>query len=64
MEAIYPNRVHHPLLSMTVSELILELQKHDPDLLVIATWEGTWNAVTPDNFKVGAGKLLIDVENH
>jgi hypothetical protein len=49
---------------MTVSELILELQKHDPNLVVIATWEGTWNAVVSTNFEVAAGKLLIDVENH
>lgn len=49
---------------MTVAELIHELQKHNPDMVVGATWEGTLNAFTPDNFSVEDGQLWIEVDNH
>jgi len=55
-------------MTMTVGELIAELQKHDPELPVVATWEGTGNGVVAENFDIkdhqGEKQLCIEVDNH
>lgn len=51
---------------MTVAELIAELQKHDPETAVLATWEGVLAGIRPENFETeksnGRSQLIIDVE--
>lgn len=51
---------------MTVAELIAELNKHAPDMPVLATWEGVLAGIRPENFAVeeydGRQQLTIDVE--
>lgn len=68
MKAIYPSR-HYSRETMTVGELIAELQKkYDPMMPVVATWEGTLNAITLESFSYavveGETQLHIDVENN
>ena len=54
--------------TMTVSELIAELQKYNPNIPVIAEWEGVWSGFRPNNFRAknedGRTILLIDVEDY
>jgi hypothetical protein len=66
MKPIYPNNKFHNLPSMTVEELIEKLQQYPRDAVVIAEWEGTWNAVDPVNFEYSKTEhhLIIGVENH
>ena len=51
---------------MTVAELIAELQKHDPAMPVLATWESVLAGIRPENFEVeeydGRQQLTLDVE--
>lgn len=53
-------------MTMTVAELIAELQKHDPSMPVLATWEGVLAGIRPENFEVGEydgrQQLTLDVE--
>ena len=69
MKPIYPDCKYNKLPTMTVAELVIELQKHNPDLLVATTWEGTCNAITPDRITLettheGVELVMIDAENH
>lgn len=51
---------------MTIAELIDELQKHDSNMPVLATWEGVLSGIRPENFGIqeygGRKQLTIDVE--
>jgi len=53
---------------MSVGELIDELQKHDPSIPVLATWESVLSGIRPENFSVieymGRVELHIDVEDY
>lgn len=64
MKFLRPDREHHKLPSMTVAERIQTLQGYDPEMVVAATWEGTLNPITPENFEVMEGQLWIDVDTH
>lgn len=53
-------------MTMTVAELIAELQKHAPETPVLATWESVLAGIRPENFETeeyeGRTQLTIDVE--
>lgn len=53
-------------MTMTVGELITELQKHNSNLPVLATWENVFAGIRPENFQLeeyeGRTQLTIDVE--
>lgn len=51
---------------MTCAELIAELQKYNPGMPVLATWENVFAGIRPDNFKIeesdGRQQLTLDVD--
>jgi hypothetical protein len=65
MEKVHPTEGRSGM-TMTVAELIAELQKHDPSMPVLATWEGVLAGIRPENFEVGEydgrQQLTLDVE--
>jgi len=67
MEKIHPTQKWSGM-TMTVAELIAELQAYEPALPVIATWEGVGAGFRPENFMIGFDEgrkyLSIDVDDH
>lgn len=65
MVKVHPNRKESGM-TMTVAELIAELQKHAPETPVLATWESVLAGIRPENFETeeyeGRTQLTIDVE--
>ena len=55
-------------MTMTVAEMIAELQKYDPSLPVVATWESVGAGFRTENFGIveyeGRKELSIDVEDY
>jgi len=50
--------------TMTVKELIKELEKHG-DALVFVTWEGTVREITPEHiYTTASGDLYIDGDDN
>jgi hypothetical protein len=65
MNKVHPTRELSGM-TMTIAELIDELQKHDSNMPVLATWEGVLSGIRPENFGIqeygGRKQLTIDVE--
>lgn len=51
-------------LTMTVKELRDELSKYPEDTKVFATWEYVVSPISPYNFDLLDGELIIDVEDY
>ncbi len=50
---------------MKVSKLIEILQQQDPKKQVIITWEGIFEAITPDNIYLAPdGRVIIDANEN
>jgi hypothetical protein len=71
----YPLHDNFPIgVTMTVAELREKLAEFPQDMPVIAEWEGTWNYVSSDDFRVAEHRhcrpedmcecLVINVESH
>ena len=68
MKKVYPENPNSKE-TMTVGELIETLKDYDPDIAVLATWEGVVTGirkesiftVSPDDKRI---ELLIDVEDY
>ena len=52
-------------MTMTVAELISELQKYNQSLPVLASWESVGAGILPENLEItehdGRNELIIDV---